>query len=243
MQFFDFQRSETYKLGLWLARRLDGPLGQDARRAGQLAEALRVARQETLMVRQEVEQWVSYADEELHRLRSQNQAFSMAQEEWLMGNAELLAELHEVQGELLWHQRKLAAWEAKQRRQAKQVSLDLSGWKIAVVGGHDATRRDVGQVLKKRYGLKDYVEIPPLWEAKASQAQVRAKLAGCDLIVLVAWYSSHPLTQSVMRLKEKGALGGEVLPVNCRGVSGVTREIVEFVERGGPGGPLMRKGA
>ncbi|MEO0349402.1 MAG: hypothetical protein AAF282_05055 [Cyanobacteria bacterium P01_A01_bin.15] len=110
---------------------------------------------------------------------------------------------------------------------AAPLPIDLSEWKIALVGGHEATKRGVGQKLHQNHELRTLVEIPPI---HMSQQQLKQKLENCDLIVSIVGYSNHPLTRSVTQLKNRGALKGELLPLNCRGVSGVVREILAFVE-------------
>lgn len=106
----------------------------------------------------------------------------------------------------------------------------LADWKIAFVGGHNATRRVVIETLQTEHGLVHTpVEIPPHREERTSQKQLKQKLADCDLIVSIVRYSNHSLTKSLMQLKEKDALKGAILIPNSRGVSGVVRDILSFV--------------
>ncbi len=105
--------------------------------------------------------------------------------------------------------------------------VSLVDWKIALIGGHENTTRGVRQKLSQSYGLQTMIEIPSI---HMSQQQLRQKLENCHLIVSIVGYSNHPLTTSISQLKSKGALKGEILPVNCRGVSGVVRDIMSFVE-------------
>ena len=104
--------------------------------------------------------------------------------------------------------------------------ISLVDWKIALIGGHENTTRGVRQKLSQGYGLQTMIEIPSI---HMSQQQLKQKLGNCDLIVSIVRYSNHPLTTSISELKSKGALRGEILPVNCRGVSGVVRDIMAFV--------------
>ncbi|MGD1854152.1 MAG: hypothetical protein ACFB2W_07855 [Leptolyngbyaceae cyanobacterium] len=105
--------------------------------------------------------------------------------------------------------------------------LSLAEWKIALIGGHENTVQGVNQKLQQEYQLQTLVEIPSV---HMPQQQLKQKLENCDLIVSIVNYSNHALTQSIAQLKSKGALRGEILPVNCRGVSGVVREILSFVQ-------------
>ena len=109
--------------------------------------------------------------------------------------------------------------------------LDLSSLNVALVGGHDATRRGVIDMLLS-YGLnsKSVVEIPPASQNKISQSRVKAKIQHCNLVVIIAGYLSHKLTDIIDNLKSQDALTGELLYLNCRGSSGVAREILLHVQ-------------
>ncbi|MEM6255327.1 MAG: hypothetical protein AAF821_20630 [Cyanobacteria bacterium P01_D01_bin.156] len=113
---------------------------------------------------------------------------------------------------------------------AETPGANLAKWKIGFVGGHDATRRVVTRTLHADHGLiHPPVEIPPHHDAKTSQKQLKDKLAECDLVVSIIGYSSHTLTKSLSQLKDKGALKASILIPNSRGVSGVVRDILSFV--------------
>lgn len=114
---------------------------------------------------------------------------------------------------------------------APEPAINLANWKIGFVGGHDATRRVVTRTLHADHGLiHPPVEIPPHHDASTSQRQLKDKLAECDLIVSIIGYSSHVLTKSISQLKGKGALKAPILIPNSRGVSGVVRDILSFVD-------------
>lgn len=104
-------------------------------------------------------------------------------------------------------------------------NVDLSQLSLALVGGHDATRRGVIELLSP-YGLKQVVEIPPASQNKISQSRIKAKIQRCDMIVIIAGYLSHKLTDIIDNLNQHNALAGELLYLNCRGSSGVAREIL-----------------
>lgn len=111
------------------------------------------------------------------------------------------------------------------------TEVDLSGLKLALVGGHDATRREVIQELSQRHGLTDWVELPPFNKHSLGKSNIKAKIHNCDLIVLITGYMRHKQTDSVVQLKKLGSLSGDVLLLNCRGKSGVVREILAYVVR------------
>ena len=108
--------------------------------------------------------------------------------------------------------------------------LDLSDFRLALIGGHPSTRRGVIEELQLHYGLKHFVEIPRMSEVNTSRNRVKSKIHRCNLVVLITGYMSHRLTEIVFSLKDAGALAGEVLQLNCKGKSGVLRGIIEHVE-------------
>lgn len=111
--------------------------------------------------------------------------------------------------------------------QSEPPPLDLSTWKIAMVGGHENMTHSVSEKLRQHYNLKELIKIPP---EHIPQQQLRQKLEHCDLVVLIVGYINHALTDSIGDLKDKNALKGELLPVNSLGVSGVMRDLIEFLE-------------
>jgi hypothetical protein len=103
---------------------------------------------------------------------------------------------------------------------------NLSSLNLALVGGHASTRKEVIRELQERYCLKDATEVAPSNEASVNRANVQTKIGNCDLIAMITGYMGHDLSQIVSELKKNGALTGEVLPLSCRGKSGVVREIL-----------------
>lgn len=110
-------------------------------------------------------------------------------------------------------------------------AINLAEWKIAFVGGHEATRRVVCQILCSDYGLVyPPVEIPSHREAATSRKQLQTRLGSCHLIVSIVRYSSHSLTKSLKQLKDREALKGAILVTDSRGATGVVREILSFID-------------
>lgn len=109
------------------------------------------------------------------------------------------------------------------------ATVSLAGVRLALVGGHDATRREVERELRDRYGLQSYVEVAPSSEEQIDRGRVLARISGSDLIAVITGYTGHDLTNIVQDLKHAGALAGEVLWLSCRGKSGVIRDIVSSI--------------
>ena len=118
---------------------------------------------------------------------------------------------------------------AKVAIEAPAPGVDLSGFHLALVGGHDATRREVIRELTEQYGLKKWVELPPFEQGSVGLSQIRRRIERCDLIVVITGYMNHKLTDCINRLKASGSLSGDVMLVNCRGKTGVVREILRRV--------------
>lgn len=111
------------------------------------------------------------------------------------------------------------------------ATVDISGTKLALVGGHDSTRRGVIHELVEHHGLLHWVELPPFEKHSIGRSNIKAKIYNCNLIVLITGYMRHQQTDSIVQLRNLGALSGDVLLLNCRGKSGVVREILSYVSR------------
>jgi thioredoxin-like negative regulator of GroEL len=107
-------------------------------------------------------------------------------------------------------------------------TINLSSLRLALVGGHEATRREVIRELKESYSLGNTVEVAPSSEAYVDRSTVQNKINNCDLIAVITGYMGHDLSKIVSELKKDGVLIGEVLPLSCRGKSGVVREILSW---------------
>jgi hypothetical protein len=112
-------------------------------------------------------------------------------------------------------------------------TIDLSGLRLALVGGHPSTRRGVIKELQLNYGLRHWVEVPRMNEANTNRSKVKSKIGQCTLVVLITGYMSHRLTEIIFSLKEAGSLAGDVLQLSCKGKSGVVRGILDHVEHVG----------
>ena len=108
---------------------------------------------------------------------------------------------------------------------ASTENIDLSALHLALVGGHDSTRRGVIELLSN-HGLKHVVEVQPASQSRISQSRVKAKIQHCDLVVVISGYMSHKMTDILNNLDQQDALAGKRLYPKCRGSTGVAREIL-----------------
>ena len=101
---------------------------------------------------------------------------------------------------------------------------NLAGRRIALVGGHERTREHVRRRLAGWGARVD--EVPPPNNGRIAEREVLDRIAQSDLIVLIIRYMGHDMSTAVYNLQDRGALRGQVLPIDCRGVAGVCREII-----------------
>ena len=113
---------------------------------------------------------------------------------------------------------------------SEQLSrMDLADSIIALVGGHDSTRHQVIRKLQNNHGLKEHHlhEVKP--DQRSSSSSIREKIQHCDFVFIIAGYMPHKLSKSVMQLRNKAAIKGEVIPLETRGATGVLREILTYI--------------
>ncbi|EKV02734.1 hypothetical protein Lepto7375DRAFT_4996 [Leptolyngbya sp. PCC 7375] len=238
-------------LSHWCIRLWDGISGNEYRRVRQLRTALAVSQQKEADLTQQLNQAQAQCLELQQALENKNQQVHELWEELDALIAENDTELQTLKRELANQTSALSNCHsnlvAVQRFQATEVQAtapvsnsqpdttsetNLANWKIAFVGGHQATRRFVIDTLHTSHGLiHTPVEIPSHREVSTSQKQLKDKLADCDLVVSIVGYSNHSLTKSLTHLRDKGALKGSILIPNSRGATGVVRDILAFVAK------------
>ncbi len=86
----------------------------------------------------------------------------------------------------------------------KESTLNITGWVIAIAGGHPAMRKLIETDLL-RAGAKEVREIPPRWEASRSGRDINRLLAGADIAVLIGRHIAH---STVDQIKRGAALSG-----------------------------------
>jgi hypothetical protein len=200
--------------------------GQVRRENLRLVQRLALLRADYNQLKQETDELLRYADRELSELKQTNAGLARELDELQLRVWELEQQVDEL---LLY-----IAGMAEVRRTgvgAEEVEVvpDLAEVSLGIVGGHEATRREVIEELTVQYGLRRWVEVPPTWESSLGKSVLKGKLERCDLIVIITGYMNHSLTRAVFGLKESGALAGEVVMLNFRGKSGVVREVLRQV--------------
>ncbi|MGB3612863.1 MAG: hypothetical protein WBA10_03650 [Elainellaceae cyanobacterium] len=235
---FRWSRALTYPLSHAISHTV-GRFGKAPRRRLQSLEAaIAVVQAERDRLREELQDLVNYTDAEILQL---NQTIDELQQERdelqlkLWGLEEATSNAVEAVATSDCPETAIAAYPVVDAvvdavdAIAQNASDDLSGLRLALVGGHSATRRGVIQELKGRYGLKHCVEIPRMTESNTNRSRVKAKIGRCDLVVIITGYMGHRLSEIIYSLKAADSLAGDVLQLNCRGKSGVVREIIKHL--------------
>lgn len=111
---------------------------------------------------------------------------------------------------------------------SEETAPDISSLRLALVGGHEATRREVVRELTSIYQVQEVVEVAPSSEAYISRGSVQNRIKNCDLIAVITGYMGHDLSNIISELEKANSLSGRVMPMSCRGKSGVVREIVNW---------------
>jgi predicted RNase H-like nuclease (RuvC/YqgF family) len=200
--------------------------GQMRRENLRLVQRLAVLRAQHNQLKQEMDELLRYADRELSELKQTNTGLAREFDELQLRVWELEQQVDEL---LLYIAEVAKARRLKAGAMEVEAGPDLAGVNLGIVGGHEATRREVIEELVVQYGLRRWAEVPPTWESSLSKSVLKEKLERCDLIVIITGYMNHSLTHAVFGLKESGALAGEVALLNFRGKSGVVREVLRQV--------------
>lgn len=145
-------------------------------------------------------------------------------------NQDLLQEIVEYQQQKSVEAQKLGIQIVLDEASTKEIT-DLSSLNLALVGGHEATRREVIRELKENYQLKYFTEVAPSDEAYINRNNIQTKINNCDLVAMITGYMGHDLSKIVSELNRDNVLTGEILPLSCRGKSGVIREIINWFKQ------------
>ena len=187
-----------------------------------LVQRLATLRADYNQLRRDTDELLHYADEELAQLKQTNVGLAKEYDDLQLR----VWELEQQVDELLLYIAQLTNSSLVKYLPTEEGGPDLSEMILGLVGGHEATRREVIHELTIKYGLRRWVEVPPTWESSLPKAALKGKLERCSLIVIITGYMNHSLTHAVFGLKASGALSGEVVLLNFRGKSGVVREVL-----------------
>ena len=201
--------------------------GRQMRRENeQLVQRLAKLRADYNQLKRDTDELLRYADREISALKQTNSGLAREFDELQLRVWELEQQVDEL---LLYIAQVAEANRPGGEMKAAEVVPNLAAVSLGIVGGHEATRREVIEELTVKYGLRRWVEVPPTWESSLTKAVLKGKLERCDLIVIITGYINHSLTHAVFGLKASGALAGEVVMLNFRGKSGVVREVLRHV--------------
>lgn len=209
-----------------------GLTGKTSRKIRKLTRQVKGIEADYHRIQQELQDLINYANDEIQQLQQENQLLSEHRETLQESLVELEVQLEFVTQFIIqsaepW-QPETAVDKDNISTTAELTEVDLSEIRLALVGGHATTRRAVIQALTEQHELQHWIEIAPFSESSLGSNKLKAKIQRCDLIVIITGYMNHSLTHAVYRLKEKGALQGEVILLNNRGKSGVVREIMRY---------------
>ena len=205
-----------------------------------LTTALKAARRERDQLKRDIRELIQYADEETQRLHLENEWLKQEQEQFQLRVLELKQQVDHLSLCLNQKQERIPylnsvdltmrqSGETKFGWHDNGQAIDLADLNLAFVGGRPNVRRMVIQELCIQYELKNWVEIPSFEYATTRQNRLKAKLHSCQLIFLVTGYMNHPLTEKISHLHHSGALSGRVVLLNCKGRSGIVREVLHHV--------------
>ncbi|MBW4559209.1 MAG: hypothetical protein KME59_25520 [Trichormus sp. ATA11-4-KO1] len=145
-------------------------------------------------------------------------------------NSDSANELVEYRQQRRAEARKLEVQVASDKNTASKTQ-NLATIRLALVGGHQTTRREVIRELCENYGLENYIEVAPSSEAYISRSNVQAQISNCNLIAVITGYMGHDLSQIISDFKKDGTLTNDVFFLACRGKSGVIRAILNRVQQ------------
>jgi DNA repair exonuclease SbcCD ATPase subunit len=118
----------------------------------------------------------------------------------------------------------------KEENTASKTSSSPSDFKVAIIGGHPDTCREVSKALRDEYDLQCSILTPTSKNQTSNLKTVKQTVKDANLIAVIAGYNKHAYSKHISTLKNAGKLEGKVITIsNCRGSSGLLREILEAV--------------
>lgn len=118
----------------------------------------------------------------------------------------------------------------KEENTASKSSSCLDNFKVAIIGGHPDACREVSKTLCDEHGLQCSILTPTSKNQTPNLKTVKQTVKDANLIAVITGYNKHAYSKHISTLKNTGKLPGKVITIsNCRGVSGLLREILEAV--------------
>ena len=103
---------------------------------------------------------------------------------------------------------------------------DLTGIRVAVLGGERASFERAKQRLMDAYNVADCRRLPPHWEENRSQQQTQQRLSQTDLLIVCANRCKHTETTQITNIKEAGNLSCAVVDINSDSAEQIVQTVV-----------------
>jgi len=109
-----------------------------------------------------------------------------------------------------------------------EISLDLTGKRVALIGGQPSVRRLVAEDIRKRFNLQDLREVPPSWEQHVNTKIMREAIADADLIVIIWRCLDHASSYALNAVLGDEPHSQRVRNAPGSGRSSIVRTIQEY---------------
>lgn len=103
---------------------------------------------------------------------------------------------------------------------------DLTGIRVAVLGGERASFERAKQRLMDAYNVADCRRLPPHYEENRSQQQTQQRLSQIDLLVICANRLKHSDTGQIRNIEEAGSLSCAVVTINSDSAEQIVQAVV-----------------
>ena len=104
---------------------------------------------------------------------------------------------------------------------------DLSGVRIAVLGGQRAAFERASQQLKDAYNAAECLRLPPHYEENRSQQVTQQRLSQTDLLVICTNRLKHSDTEQIKNIEEAGSLTCAVVRISSDSADQIIQAVTE----------------
>jgi hypothetical protein len=108
---------------------------------------------------------------------------------------------------------------------------DLTGVRVAVLGGQRHTFERAQQRLVGEYNVAECRRLPPASEENRTQQETRQRLSQIDLLVICTNRLAHSDTDQVANLQQVGALSCEIVRLNNDTADQIVRAVLDHFQR------------